>query len=186
MFEEIINCKQCGLCKNQSPLLDNKTACKIFWVGLSAKKISSDDERPLSPTTNSGSIIKCIEEKFQDVEMYKTNLVKCLPLDDTGKLRYPNKNEILHCLPNLKKEINELSPKILFLLGNKVINAVGTCYSIEFEKINGFNYKIVKYQDKYFVPIHHPSYVYVYKRKNLEDYEKAIETILSDILDMVE
>ena len=117
MIEQIKKCKKCGLCKNQSPLLDIQRECQVIWVGLSAKKIESDDEIPLSPETNTGMLIKKIEELCQDVTTYKTNLVKCLPLTEQQKLRYPNKNEIDCCFENLMGEIKSMDPKIVFLLG---------------------------------------------------------------------
>ena len=51
---------------------------------------------------------------------YKTNLVKCLPLTEQQKLRYPSKKEMDKCFDNLVSEINAMSPKIVFLLGEKV------------------------------------------------------------------
>ena len=94
MLESIIKCKKCRLCQHQAPLLDDIKTCQIFWVGLSAKKVTSDDEKPLSSSTNFGSVLCNVEERCKGVGMYRTNLVKCLPLDEYGKLRYPNKNNI--------------------------------------------------------------------------------------------
>ena len=57
-LEKIENCNKCNLCKNQKPLLDNKTDCDVMWVGLSAKKVSNVIESiPLSNDTNSGKFI---------------------------------------------------------------------------------------------------------------------------------
>ena len=52
MLEDIRTCSKCGLCNNQRPLLDSERPCQVFWVGLSAKKITSEEERPLSEQTN--------------------------------------------------------------------------------------------------------------------------------------
>ena len=49
-------CSKCGLCNNQRPLLDSERPCQVFWVGLSAKKITSEEERPLSEQTNTGKL----------------------------------------------------------------------------------------------------------------------------------
>lgn len=54
----------------------------LGWIVC--KKIESDDEIPLSPETNTGMLIKKIEELCQDVTTYKTNLVKCLPHKEYG------------------------------------------------------------------------------------------------------
>jgi DNA polymerase len=182
MLEMIMKCERCGLCKYQTPLLDDIRDCQIFWVGLSAKRVNFYNEKPLSPSTNSGSILCTVEERCSGIGMYRTNLVKCLPLNESGKLRYPNKAEIDICLPNLRAEINELSPQIIFLLGGKVIDAVSKSYSLSLEKWSEFNYTATEYDDKYFVPVHHPSYVYVYKRKRISEYVKGLELIIQQFI----
>ena len=121
MIEQIRKCQKCGLCFNQKPLLDVEKKCQIFWVGLSAKKVMSDTELPLSPETNTGMIIRKIEEKYEEVISYKTNLVKCLPLTEDQKLRYPNKSEIDCCFEHLLSEIHIMSPKIVFYWEKKYI-----------------------------------------------------------------
>lgn len=182
MFENIKTCDKCGLCKHQSPLIDSVQQCQIFWVGLSAKPSTCKNEIPLSPATNSGSILCKIEEKFTNLSSYRTNIVKCVPLDNNGKLRYPNKKEISLCLPHINTEINALSPKIIFLLGNKVTEAISNQYSISFEKRQNFDYAFVKYKNFYFVPVHHPSYIYVYKRNKISEYIGSIENIIKLLL----
>jgi DNA polymerase len=178
MLEDISQCNKCELYKNQKPLLDTALKCDVFWVGLSAKQAMSDIEKPLSATTNSGKVICEIEKKYIKTITYKTNLVKCLPLDDRGKLRYPKQHEMELCMLNLEKEICELSPKVIFLLGNKVTDTVGKYFSIKFEKIKGYEYKLYKHEDNYFVPIHHPSYIWVYKRKQMNDYYFGVKNVL--------
>jgi len=74
MLETIIKCKKCGLCQHQAPLLDETKTCQVFWVGLSAKKVIFEGEKPLSPSTNSGSILCSVEEHCDGIGMYRTNL----------------------------------------------------------------------------------------------------------------
>ena len=173
MIEQIRKCQKCGLCFNQKPLLDVEKRCQVFWVGLSAKKITSDIELPLSPETNTGMLIQKIEEMCEEVSTYKTNLVK---------LRYPNRREIDSCFEHLISEISTMSPRIVFLLGEKVYSSVGRHLHIQFDKWNDFEYHYKKYNGIYFVPIHHPSYIYVYKRKYMSQYVKSIQKIISDLL----
>lgn len=182
MFETIRTCDKCGLCKHQRPLIDSACECQVFWVGLSAKLSLSENEKPLAPTTNSGSILCEIEERCTNVSTYRTNIVKCAPIDESGKLRYPNKKEIGVCLPHIEDEIKELSPRIVFLLGNKVTEAVSKQYSINFKKWCAFDYTFVKHENIYFVPVHHPSYIYVYKRKQIPDYIHSIANIIERLL----
>ena len=182
MFESIKACHKCNLCLNQAPLLDKSTDCQIFWVGLSAKIVSDDTDIPLSPETNTGQIIYEIEETYNDIISYKTNLVKCVPLTESKKLRYPNKSEINCCIIHLQEEIHELSPKIVFLLGEKVCSSVEKQLCITFEKWNGFNYIYKEINGVYYIPIHHPSYIYVYKRKQIQQYVKSIQSLIDSLL----
>ncbi|MEA4895643.1 MAG: uracil-DNA glycosylase family protein [Oscillospiraceae bacterium] len=182
MIGKMKMCARCNLCKNQQPLLDDIKSCQICWVGLSAKMVKDADEGPLSPTTNSGRLISEVEENFCGMTTYKTNLVKCVPLDERQKIRYPNNKEIESCFPNLKEEISELMPRIVFLLGDKVATAVSKQFNIEFTNWNGFRYAYTEYNGTYYVPIHHPSYIYVYKRKDIQSYVKGITEIVNQLV----
>lgn len=182
MIEQISKCQKCGLCFNQKPLLDTERECQIFWVGLSAKKAMSEMELPLSPNTNTGKIIHTIEEELNDIVTYKTNLVKCLPLTEQDKLRYPNGKEIDCCFENLIREINSMNPQIIFLLGERVSSTIEKKMNIKFEKWDGFEYHYKNVKGIYYVPIHHPSYIYVYKRRNTRDYISGVEKILNQLL----
>lgn len=183
MIKRIYDCEKCGLCNNQKPLLEGYIRdCQIFWVGLSAKKITDEDDIPLSPNTKSGLLIKSIEDRCDNVITYKTNLVKCLPLNDDEKLRYPNRKEVDACFENLLVEIKTLSPKIVFLLGEKVYSSVERHLNITFEKWENFEYKYIEHDGVYYVPIQHPSYISVYKRRYTEEYIEGIEKVIEDLL----
>ena len=95
-----------------------------------------------------------------NVKFYKTNLVKCLPLNEKGKLRYPTKEECLTCLENLLKENKELQPKVIVLLGKKVSSYV---------------LKGKEQIDVSFIQALHPSYIYVYKRNFILEYEENLK-----------
>ena len=159
------------MCLNQLPLIDKKEICDVMWVGLSAKKVKDlKNNYPLEEDTNSGKIIKEVEDALPNVNYYKTNLVKCLPLDDKGKIRYPNNEEMNACINNLIKEIEYLKPKIVFLLGNNVADFVK-----KYIRKNNIDLKIN------FKKIAHPSYIYIYKRKNKQDYINKLTNDINSI-----
>ena len=169
MNQEVIvleNCNKCSLCQNQRPLLDKEDRCDVMWVGLSSKRVDDLNKSiPLSNDTNSGKIIELIEQELPDLKFYKTNLVKCLPLDENNKLRYPTPKEMQACINNLLIEIDILNPKIILVLGKLTFNFI--------EK-----YFIKNNIDKSKLTfIEHPSYIYVYKRKYMDDYVKKIVDI---------
>ncbi|MBR1926099.1 MAG: uracil-DNA glycosylase family protein [Clostridia bacterium] len=159
-------CEKCNLYKNQLPLIDNELRGDIMWVGLSAKQVVNVDKSiPLENNTNSGKILEIIEKRLPHLKFYKTNLVKCLPLNMSNQLRYPTTDEMFCCFHNLIYEINKIKPKIIFLLGKKVYDFV--CKNIEGK---GFDYANLFY-------VEHPSYIYVYKRKRINDYVDKIVNI---------
>lgn len=180
---EVKSCKECGLYLNQLPVYDPAKQASVFWVGLSAVKIENDLHRiPLAQNTRSGKLISTIEQGFQNqLQFYKTNLVKCLPLNkEVDKIRYPRKKEMSKCYPNMEYEIQLLQPSIIFLLGKQVANFVFTELELgEVDLDSDYSYKLQNFDGVTYVPIHHPSYMLVYKRKDLEAYQKNISSIIS-------
>ncbi len=151
---------------NQRPLMDKSRVCDIMWVGLSAKKVKDVNKTiPLCNDTNSGKIIEEIEKRLDGFKFYKTNLVKCLPLDENGKLRYPTTSEMNSCVGNLLFEINYFNPKIIFVLGKRAYNFI-----YKYFVSNGIDTDRLIY-------IEHPSYIFVYKRKYIEEYMKKVISI---------
>ena len=181
-INNLTQCSNCDLCHNQKPLLDFHFKGTVFWVGLSAVKVSNvNEDAPLSINTNSGHLINAIEQSFIDVEFYKTNLVKCLPLKE-GKIRYPSKKEMESCYSNLRLEIQTLRPQLIFLLGRQVASFVAEVN--KYDKISKFNddfdYQPFNIGQTVFIPVHHPSYILVFKRKRVEDYIKQITRIIGE------
>jgi uracil-DNA glycosylase len=178
-----IICKACGLYLNQLPILDESKKSNIFWVGLSSVLITEEDEKmPLSPFTKSGALISKIEKPFLDeISFYKTNVVKCLPLNN-NKIRYPLKHEMEKCYPNLVYEIETLKPNIIFLLGKQVSQFVlEKNFHTSFSLNDDFNYNSFIFGNVLYVPVHHPSFILVYKRKFIEEYIKGISAFFQDI-----
>lgn len=178
-------CKACGLYLNQLPIFDKQKKSNIFWVGLSSVLITEEDEKlPLSPHTKSGALIETIEEPYKgEISFYKTNVVKCLPLSN-NKIRYPLKHEMEKCFPNLQDEIDILKPSIIFLLGKQVANFVLGKHSKKVLSLNdNFEYETFIIDNIIYVPVHHPSYILVYKRKFIENYRNGISAIFDEVLE---
>ena len=170
MINTIKDCTLCTLCKNQKPLIDNTlTECDIMWVGISAKKVENIDiNYPLKNDTNSGKIIEMIEKQNNHLTFYKSNLVKCLPLDENGKIRYPSIDEMNTCIVNLIKEIDIVKPKKIVCLGSKTYEFISKYFKDNYINIDAKLYKI-----------EHPSYIYIYKRKDLDIYLNKVCKILN-------
>jgi uracil-DNA glycosylase len=172
-------CKACGLYLNQPPIFDKKVKSSVFWVGLSAVRFNEGEEMlPLSANTASGGLIHRIEQPFKErIVFYKTNLVKCVPLKE-DRIRYPMEHEMEKCFPNFEWELDNLSPTTVFLLGKQVATFVLKKLSNHKAAFNDdFTYTPIRINEINFIPIHHPSYVLVYKRKNLDSYINNIQNI---------
>ena len=165
----------------QSPVFENALMSDVFWVGLSAVAFDKGVKAlPLAPSTNSGVLIGKIEEPLLDtVKFYKTNLVKCAPIvNDNGKIRYPLQHEMEKCYPNLEYELEVLVPKVVFLLGKQVAEFVMKKNGISSVALSdSFNYKAHDINGVIYIPVHHPSYILVYKRKLLNKYIRSIQNI---------
>ena len=179
-------CKACGLYLHQQPVSEKAETSHVFWVGLSAVQFEEGVEPlPLSPLTNSGALISSIETPLrQEMQFYKTNLVKCAPLQkENGKIRYPFEHEMEKCFPNLEYEMEVLTPTVVFLLGKQTASFV--MKKMGFSQValpDDFKYKPVLVDGIYFVSIHHPSYMLVYKRSLLNKYTKNIQAICKKLI----
>jgi uracil-DNA glycosylase len=176
-------CKACGLYLNQLPALDITKNAQVFWVGLSSVLFLEGQERlPLSPLTKSGALIDTIEKPFLNyIGFYRTNIVKCLPLNE-NRIRYPIKTEMEKCYPNLIDEIDVLKPSHMFLLGKQVSDFILGKQELTVGLLSdSFNYSLFYKNGVRYIPIHHPSFILVYKRKSLPQYILGIQQLLKNI-----
>jgi len=173
-------CKACGLHVYQAPVFDHFQRSQIFWVGLSAVLFAEGDERlPLSPLTATGTLVHSIEAPYRKrYSFYKTNLVKCAPLN-RDKIRYPSVFEMEKCYPNFLWELETMRPSSVFLLGKQVADFVSRKMGIPQVKLNDtFQYESFSAGTTQFIPIHHPSYILVYKRKQLQQYMDGVQAVI--------
>lgn len=177
------SCITCGLYSYQLPLWDHRqTKVDVLWVGLSAKLLNINDKQlPLSGETNTGKILDKIENGLTaDYTFARTNLVKCAPLDINNKLRYPTINEMSNCFSNLQSEISTLRPRLVILLGLKVCHFILKVYPIK--NLNDqFNYTLYNIDNIMYLPIHHPSFIHVYKRSKINLYITNIQKELLNL-----
>ena len=165
---KIIKCNRCSISYNQKPLIDILRKADIMFVGISAKIKETEDEMPLSENTNSGKLIKMIEERLleenHNISCYRSNMVKCVPINEKGKIRYPDILEIENCIDNLVYELSIVKPKVVVLLGRLVEKHLK-------KKIIEKGYNTIT--------IYHPSYIHVYRKKEIEKYvEESSKNIL--------
>ena len=137
----------------------------VIFVWLSYKLDKNDEVlEAFSETTNSWKIISQLEELFWKIKIYKTNLVKWVPLIN-WKIIYPNTLEKEQWLEILLKEIDIVSPKVIYLFWREVSDFV-------IKKLDLIKYSNnVYYKWKIKIVIaNHPSYIYIYKKNEIKTY----------------
>ena len=84
------------------------------------------------------------------------------------------------CYRHLTTEINYFAPKIILLLGKQVASFVLKNKGVSKVDLDGkFNYRLIFIEGIYYLPVHHPSYVLIYKRKHVQNYIAKIKQVLS-------
>ncbi len=186
LLHRVLGCSNCALHINQRPLVDTARIADVFWVGLSSVKVDKADlARPLASDTRTGSLLQEMEARLSNVSFYHTNLVKCLP-ESGGRIRYPRIGEMQSCFPHLLHEIELFCPQVVFLLGRQVSDYVfkqSKAPLCVLEK--NFNYRAIWMHGVAYVPIHHPSFVLIYRRRSLNDYVDRICKVVRDSLKCV-
>ena len=165
--------------------IGNKTDRKplVYFVGLSAKPMCEH----LAPETRTGNIIEQIIHHLPSVRIVKTNLVKTPPIDQAGNLRYPNPNEMKLGWNELQNEMNQTFPDLLVTLGQQVSFFLRSQMGVQPAKPqlpSDFSYKSYLSQSQSnILSVHHPSFVFVYRRKDIENYvDNVVLSILSLVL----
>ena len=151
-------------------------------IGLSARIKKYEDEIPLDSRTRSGKIIDTFENIAQKhyMSVYRTNLVKCAPIDSEKRLRYPNDKEINACFEKLTDEINNIAPKLIILLGNIVRESFQTNFNINICKPKENSLQVVKWNNINIISIYHPSYIKRSKNRELR-YYRLFDELLDDM-----
>lgn len=134
---------------------------RVVFVGITDKVSLS----PFDSSTKSGAILDQIIEKL-NCSCFKMNYVPFAPLNELGKLRYPNQVELAQAYLPFLKSIKELNPDLLVVCGNMVWN--------ELKKHSFSSCDIIK--------IYHPSYVWVYQKSQVGTYVEQTVIQIKKIL----
>jgi DNA polymerase len=152
----------------------------VMWVGISDKPFLA----PLAPETPTGSVISRIERTLRGLSFHRTNLVRRAPLDAHGRLRYPTREEMARGADALVLELQHVQPRIVVTLGAAVSKTVveDVAQSGRFTGLGGsFRYSPRRGNNFLVLPVHHPSFILIYRRRKLRQYIRAICAWLGEI-----
>lgn len=159
-------CARCGLyedCKNS----------KIGYQGQGQKKVLIVAEYPTDTEDQTGRIFAgesgdIVKEELRsqgynlERDFWVTYAVKCRPPKGAdGKLKDPTKVQIECCKERLQREIKELNPESIILMGSMAIQSlfydydVGTCSALHFRRLAIPDRKL----KKWILPMYSPAWV---------------------------
>lgn len=143
----------------------------VFFVWLSHKLWKNWEV--LDAFCDSTSSWKIISEVISSCKnkssIHTLNLVSWVPVNENGKIRYPDNREKEKWLQDLIEKIDLFQPKIIFLFWKQVSEFV--IKKLKLEQLSTTEYK---YWEIIFALADHPAYIAVYKRKNIEEYVSYI------------
>ena len=147
---------------------------RIIWIGISMQK---DSKKAFDEKFLSGKILARIQEGLGGFVHYYENLVDFAPLNENGKLRYPNVLEIAEGRARLLKVLEEVNPSAIFTLGSLVTKSMGKALEVDLDFPKSIDYKKT-FARWSIIPIHHPAYIGVYKRKEIDKYISEIKRVV--------
>lgn len=154
----------------------------VYFVGLSAKP----KREHLDPETRTGNIIEQIISGLPSITAVKTNLVKIPPIDKQGNLRYPNQIEMQSGWYKLQDEMHRIPPIVMVTLGQQVSFYLRSQMGVQPAKPRlptDFSYESYLSQTQFkILSIHHPSFIYVYRRKHIRYYVENVVLSISALV----
>lgn len=170
-LEELVKkCTSCGLCNSRTNVVFGTGApnADLMFVGEAPGYYEDAKGEPFVGKAGQllTKIIEAINLKRGDV--YIANILKCRPPEN----RNPAANEIILCKPNLYKQIEIISPKIICALGTF---AAQTLLETN-DSIGSLRGRFHDYQSTKLLATYHPAYLLRNpneKRKTWEDMKKV-------------
>ena len=158
-------CSRCGLCSHRTTIVfgqGNPRACLVF-VGLAPTPADDAAGEPFCGAEGdmiSNIITRVIKSARCDV--YLTNIVKCSPPEG----RIPATEEILSCIPFLRRQLAAIGPSIVCALGQAAAQALlGSDRPLD--ELRGRFYRA---GDMLVMPTHDPAFLRVREDKKRETW----------------
>ena len=116
-------CDACGLKKTRNKLVFSQgpCPCKIMCIGEAPG--ADEDEQGVPFVGRAGKLLTKMLDSIDLIrprDVYIANTLKCRPPGN----RTPAAQEIESCLPFLLKQLSEVKPEILLLLGSPAMNTI--------------------------------------------------------------
>ncbi|MFC1568598.1 uracil-DNA glycosylase [bacterium] len=169
LLVQIEGCTHCALHKTRHHFVfgQGNTDANLMLIGEAPGE--QEDKEGLPFVGKAGQLLDKIllSIEFDRNEVYVANILKCRPPDN----RDPLPEEIEHCIPHLKKQIEMIQPKILLVLGRI---AAQTLLNTT-QPLNQLRGKNHRFQDIPLLVTYHPAALLrnpEWKRSTWEDVQR--------------
>lgn len=155
--------------------MENQKRWDRYWVFI--VELSHKEDRKgkflqaFDPSTQSGKLLDEILQEAWNSACYLVNLVRSVPKDCSGKLRYPNLDEKNAGRALLKEEIIQHQPRLVLLCGKMVSDFV-------LRQIAQMQSDFWTFLPSRFVAIEYPAAIAVYQKKKKADYIAKVVSLL--------
>ena len=174
--KDVVSCTRCELSKTRTNAVPGTGDIETGVVFIGEAPGRNEDLEGAPFVGTAGKILSeaLSYAGFTREDVYITNAVKCRPPNN----RRPNKLELESCATYLQKEIDNIRPKIICILGNTAFGSL--LGGNEITKNRG---KLIKRDDQlYFVTVHPAAIIY---NQDLRQILKEDLKTLHDILDKI-
>lgn len=152
LYEEVKTCQHCSLYRTRTNLVfgEGNPNAKVMFIGEAPGKEEDLQGRPFV-----GAAGKLLRQTLRVVEIplkkvYIANILKCRPPGN----RDPRPEEIIACIPYLKKQIQIIKPAIICTLGKfSTQNLLATLQGITHLRGKSFTMN----DGKIIIPTYHPA-----------------------------
>jgi len=172
----ISSCDKCRLRENCTQIVNGYGSTKS-GVMLIGEAPGADEDKIGKPFVGqAGKLLDSVLPMLGVIRknVYITNVVKCRP----PKNRQPLEDEVTSCLPYLKKEIKEVDPSTIILLGQTAASALGISGSMSV--MNGVTVFSSVLKRKVSI-CYHPAAV-LYNRMLQSNLESCLVSLSDDVI----
>lgn len=152
--EEIGDCRRCRLSTGRRHIVfgEGSHDAMLMFIGEGPGEDEDIQARPF--VGKAGQTLRSLIRKMgmKESEVYIANVVKCRPPGN----RTPMPDEIMTCIPFLRRQIEIISPRVIMLLGNVALQGVMSSPNLRITAMRG---KFIDYEGIRVMPTFHPSYL---------------------------
>ena len=152
LAQVVAGCQRCGLHRGRKQAVFGVGDLNSPLLFIGEAPGADEDEQGEPFVGRSGQFLTKLIEKMglTRADVYIANVVKCRPPGN----RDPSPAELEHCSEYLLSQISLINPRIIATLGRFSLAAMLG----EGQKISQMHGKIIRQEDRLFMPMYHPAY----------------------------